>query len=122
MSVTILWAALGVALIGAAAVLIGRLPATALGPYSTRLIAIGAALAAYYGALSLAHRAPGLFHPVRLPALRYGVPIVAGSGALYCAVRVLQQWKSEVHGLLVGLLQLLALVGLAVLARLCLAH
>jgi len=38
---------------------------------------------------------------------------------LYCTWRILQNWHSELHGLVSGLLKLLLIVALAVLARLC---
>jgi hypothetical protein len=119
MTSTVLWALLGLALLGAAAFVIARLGATTLGPYSTRLLALAATIGGYYGALSLSRHFPSLFHPERLRLLHYLVPVAGGFGLLYCLVSVLRNGRAELHGLLQALLRLLLLVLLAALARLC---
>ncbi len=122
MSATVLWTALGAALLIAAAVVIVRLEGASLGPYSTRLLAIAIGLAAYYGALSWAHYASWVFHPVRLPFMQYAVPVSAIVAALYCSWRIWQNWRTELHGLLRGAFKLVLVLALATLARLCLSR
>lgn len=117
--VTVLWALLGLALLGAAAFVIARLGAATLGPYSTRLVALAGTIAAYYGALSLSRRFPALFHPERVRLLHYLVPVAGVLGLLWCLANVVRNWRSEVHGLVQACLRLLLLVVLAALARLC---
>jgi hypothetical protein len=119
MTATLLWALLGVVFVGLIAAVIVRLDAAALGPYSTRLVAVAAALAAYFGAWSLARHVPALSHPVRLRLMAWGVPLSAALALLYCLWRVLQNWQSELHGLMRGLFKLALVLLLAVLARLC---
>jgi hypothetical protein len=119
MSATVLWALLGLALLGAAAFVIIRLGAATLGPYSTRLLALAATIAGYYGALSLSRFFPAPFHPERVRLLHYLVPVAGGLGLLYCLVNVVRNWRSEVHGLLQAALRLMLLIALAALARLC---
>jgi len=119
MSATVLWALVGLALLGMAAFVIARLDAAALGPYSTRLVALAVTIAAYYGALSLARHFPAPFHPERVRLLHYLVPVAGGLGLLYCLVNVVRNWRSEVHGLLQAALRLMLLIALAALARLC---
>ena len=77
MSATLLWSLLGLVLLGTIAWVIVRLGASTLGPYSTRLLAVGASLAGYYGALSLSRPTPALYQPVRLRPLQYAVPLAA---------------------------------------------
>jgi hypothetical protein len=119
MTAPILWALAGLVLLGLSAAAIVKLDAAALGPHSTRLVAILVALAAYFGALPLARHVPALANPVRLRILAWLVPIAGAAAVLYCAWRVLQNWHAELHGLVRGLLKLLLIVALAVLARLC---
>ena len=119
MSATVLWALLGLIMLGAIAWLIVGLGASTLGPYSTRLLAVGASLAGYYGALSLSRHMPALYQPVHLRFLQYAVPLAGGLALLYCGWRVAQRWHSELHGLLGSLWRLAVLVALAALARLC---
>ncbi len=122
MSAIVLWTTLGAALLIGAAFVIVRLEGASLGPYSTRLLAIGVGLIAYYGAMSWAQHASWVFHPVRLRFVQYAVPVSAALAALYCAWRAGQNWRSEVHGLLRGVLKLLLVLALAILARLCLSR
>jgi hypothetical protein len=119
MSATVLWALLGLALLGAAAFVIARLGAATLGPYSTRLVALAITIAGYYGALSLSRHFPAPFQPERVRPLHYLVPVAGGLGLLYCLLQLVRNWRSEVHGLLQAALRLLLLVVLAALARLC---
>jgi len=116
----IFWLLLGGLLLVVAVVLIGRMDGTTLGPYSNRLLGIAVVCAGYYGTLSwlrFGHRAG---QPLRWYFPRYVVPIAAGLGALYCLWRIVQNWRSEVHGLLKTLAVLVALLLLGALARLCL--
>ncbi len=115
----VLWSVLGLVLVGAIAVLIARLEPAALGPHSTRMLAIGVALATYFGLFSLTRHILALSQPVRLRPIAWLVPLVGGGAVLYCAWRVLQNWSSELHGLVRGALKLILVVALAVLARLC---
>jgi len=119
MSATVWWALLGLGLLAAAAVLIARLGAATLGPYSTRLVALAAAIAGYYGALSLAQHFAAPFHPERLRLLHYLVPVAGAAGALYCLFQVVRRWRAEVAGLLMASLRLLLLVALGAFARWC---
>ena len=121
MSAPVLWTVLGLLLLGVIAWVIARTAATALGPYSIRLLAVGASLVGYYGALSIAHYLPSLFHPVRLPLLQYSVPAAAALALIYYGWRVLQNWQSELQGLLSCLYRLVLVLLLAVLARFCLS-
>ena len=122
MTASILWALAGAVLLALAAVTIMRLQPAALGPHSTRLVAILVGLAAYYGALSLTRHIPALANPVRLRLLAWAVPVAAALAVLYCAWRILQNWHTELHGLVKGVLRLLLIVALAVLARLCFTY
>ncbi|HXR18676.1 MAG TPA: hypothetical protein VN757_01925 [Steroidobacteraceae bacterium] len=89
MTATLLWALLGVVFVGLIAAVIVRLDAAALS------------------------------HPVRLRLMAWGVPLSAALALLYCLWRVLQNWQSELNGLLRGLFKLALVLLLAVLARLC---
>jgi hypothetical protein len=115
----VIWTVLGLVLLGLIAAVIARLEPAALGRDSTRLLAVGAALATYFGLFSFTHHLPALAQPVRLRPITWLVPLAAGAALLYYAWRVLQNWSSELHGLMRGLLKLLLVVVLAVLARLC---
>lgn len=119
MAHTVFWTLLGLTFVGLIAMLIMRLEPAALGPNSTRLLAIGVALATYFGALSFTHRVPALAEPVRLRPIAWLVPLSAGAALVYCTWRVLQNWSSELHGLARGALKVILIVALAVLARLC---
>lgn len=117
----IVWIVLGCALLVAAIVVIVRTQGVSLGPYSMRLAGIGAALAGYYLALGwIGHRVGSAYGNWPLP--HYLVPILAGLGALFCIWRVVQNWQTEMHGLVKGLVRLIVVLILAVLARLCLSH
>ena len=117
----VLWVLLGLALLGIIVWIIARMGPTTLGPYSTRLLAVSACLVGYYGALSLSRHMPLLYHPVRLRALQYGVPLAGALALLYCGVRVAQSWQSELHGLLGSLYWMALVMALAALARWCLS-
>jgi hypothetical protein len=119
MPATVLWALLGLALLGAAAFVIARLGPATLGPYSTRLVALALTIAGYYGALSLARHFPAPFRTERVRLLHYLVPVAGGLGLLYCLWNVARNWRSELHGLLQAALRLLLLIALATLARWC---
>lgn len=118
----LIWLLLGCLLLVTAGVVIARMDAATLGPYSTRLLAIAVACAGYYGALSWLRygRAPG--QALRWHFMAYAVPIAAGAGALYCLWRVVQGWRTEVHGLAKTLLTLLLVLALGALAWWCLTH
>jgi len=118
MGLIVLWTILGLAGVTAIAALIVRLEPVALGPQSTRLLALGLALAAYFGALSVTRHVPALAQPVRLRPIAWLVPLAGGGGLLYCAWGVLQNWSSELHGLIRALLKILVVLALALLARL----
>ena len=118
-SVTLLWALPGLVFLGLIAWVIVRMSGTTLGPYSIRLLALGAGLVGYYGAMSLSRHMPVLFRPVHLPVLQYAVPIAGALALLYCGWRVLQNWQSELQGLLGCLYKLTVVLVLAALARFC---
>jgi uncharacterized membrane protein YoaK (UPF0700 family) len=122
MSTSVLWTVLGCVLLVAIGYLIVRMQGASLGPFATRLLCIGVAMIGYYGYFGWARHVPAWSSPVRYPLLRFAVPIAAALVALYCAWRVLQNWQSEMHGLLKGLLKLLLVLVLAVLARWCFGH
>ena len=115
----VLWTLAGLLFAGLAVALIVKFEPAALGPHSTRLVAVSVALAAYFGVFSLTRHVPALANPVRLRIIAWAVPIAGGLALLYCAWRILQNWHSELHGLAQGLLKLFLIVALAVLARLC---
>lgn len=115
----ILWTLAGLLFAGLAVALIVKFEPAALGPHSTRLVAVSVALAAYFGVFSLTRHVPALANPARLRIIAWAVPIAGGLGVIYCAWRILRNWHSELHGLARGLLKLLLIVALAVLARLC---
>jgi hypothetical protein len=119
MTATLLWALLGLVFAGLIVVVTLKTQPAALGPQATRLLVTGVALAAYFGVLPLAHHVPALSNPVRLRIIAWAVPIAGGLAVLYFTWRVLQNWRSELHGLVRGVLELLLIVALAVLARLC---
>ena len=111
-----IWSIIGCLLLLAAIVLIARMPGLILGPYSTRLLGIGVVCAGYYGALHWARTGRGAAHALRWYPLRYVIPVVAALGALYCLWRVVQSWRTEVHGLVRTLLILALLLLLGALA------
>ncbi|HEY7928625.1 MAG TPA: hypothetical protein VID71_01350 [Steroidobacteraceae bacterium] len=111
-----IWSIIGCLLLLAAIVLIARMPGLVLGPYSTRLLGIGVVCAGYYGALHWARTGRGAAHALRWYPLRYVIPVVAALGALYCLWRVVQSWRTEVHGLVRTLLILALLLLLGALA------
>lgn len=111
-----IWSIVGCLLLAAAVVVIARMPGVSLGPYSTRLLGIGVVCAGYYGALHWLRFGRGAVHALRWYPLRYLVPAVAALGALYCLWRVVQGWRSEVHGLVRTLLILALLVLLGAMA------
>ena len=96
------------------------MPGVSLGAYSTRLLGIGVICAGYYGALHWLHFGRGSAHGLRWYPLRYVIPAVACLGALYCLWRVVQSWRSEVHGLVRTLLILALLLLLGAMAWLAL--
>jgi hypothetical protein len=112
----LIWSIIGCLLLLAAIVLIARMPGLVLGPYSTRLLGIGVVCAGYYGALHWARTGRGAAHALRWYPLRYVIPVVAALGALYCLWRVVQSWRTEVHGLVRTLLILALLLLLGALA------
>lgn len=118
----VIWTVLGCALLIAVAVVTARLQGASLGPYSTRLLAIGATIVGYYGLTAWLHPVAGWFAPVRLRWLHYAVPVLAAAAALYCLWRVVQNYQSELHGLLKGALKLTLVLALAAMARLCLSR
>ncbi|HLK70923.1 MAG TPA: hypothetical protein VKT19_03155 [Steroidobacteraceae bacterium] len=115
-----IWSILGCLLLVAALVVIARMPGVSLGPYSTRLLGIGVVCAGYYGTLHWLRFGFATSHMLRWYAMRYIVPAVAGAAALYCLLRVVQDWRSEVHGLARTLLILVLLLVLGALAWLAL--
>lgn len=118
----LLWLLCGVAALAAVIVLVIRSQPTTLGPYSLRLLVLALALGAYYGAGPWFHHLPDLIHPVRGSFLRYLVPVAGCLGLLYCAWRIVENWHSEMRGLVRAVLKLLAAVVLAVVARICLSR
>jgi hypothetical protein len=112
----LLWPILACVLLLVAVVLIARLPGLTLGPYSTRLLGIAVLCAGYYGALSWLRFGRATAHALRWQALIYVLPILAGIGAIYCLWRIVQSWRSEVHGFAKSLLSLVALLVLGALA------
>ncbi|HWG77212.1 MAG TPA: hypothetical protein VN660_10535 [Steroidobacteraceae bacterium] len=115
-----IWSVVGCLLLAAAIMVIARMPGVSLGPYSTRLLGIGVICAGYYGALHWLHFGRGSAHGLRWYPLRYVIPAVACLGALYCLWRVVQSWRSEVHGLVRTLLILALLLLLGAMAWLAL--
>ena len=118
----LIWSILACILLLIAVLLIAWLPGVTLGPYSTRLLGIGVLCAGYYGALSWLRFGRSSAHVLRWQALVYALPIVAGLGALYCLWRIVQSWRSEVHGFAKLLLSLVALLVLGALAWMGFTH
>jgi hypothetical protein len=118
----LLWSILACIALLAAILVIGRLPGANLGPYSTRLLGIGAVCAGYYGALSWLRFGRSAAHAPHWQALIYVLPILAGIGALYCLWRAIQNWRSEVQGFVRTLLTLVVLLVLGALAWLGFTH
>jgi hypothetical protein len=112
----VIWSIIGCLLLVAAIALIARMPGLSLGPYSTRLLGIGVICAGYFGALHWARLGRGAAHTLRWYPLRYVIPVVAALGALFCLWQVVQNWRSEVHGLVRTLLVLALLLLLGALA------
>ncbi|HEX4050041.1 MAG TPA: hypothetical protein VHY19_04090 [Steroidobacteraceae bacterium] len=117
-----IWSIVGCLLLAAAIVVIARMPGLSLGPYSTRLLGIGVICAGYYGALHWLRFGRGAAQALRWYPLRYVIPAVAALGALYCLWRVVQGWRSEVHGLVRTLLILALLLLLGAMAWFALRH
>lgn len=115
-----IWSVVGCLLLAAAIVVIARMPGVSLGPYSTRLLGIGVICAGYYGALHWLRFGRVSAQGPRWYPLRYLIPAVAVLGALYCLWRVVQSWRSEVHGLVRTLLILALLLLLGAMAWLAL--
>lgn len=115
-----IWSVIGCLLLAAAIVVIARMPGVTLGPYSTRLLGVGVICAGYYGALHWLRVGRSEAHALRWYPLRYVIPGVAAAGALYCLWRIVQSWRSEVHGLVRTLLILALLLLLGALAWLAL--
>jgi hypothetical protein len=105
----VIWSIVGCLLLVAAMVVIVRMPGVSLGPYSTRLLGIGVVCTGYYGSLRWLRFGRAAALPLRWHGFRYVVPALAIAGGLYCLWRVVQGWRSEVHGL-VRMLLLLALL------------
>jgi hypothetical protein len=118
----LVWSILASILLLVAVVLIARLPGVTLGPYSARLVGIGVLCAGYYGALSWLRFGRATAQALRWQALIYVLPVLAGLGALYCLWRIVQSWRSEVHGFAKSLLSLVALLVLGALAWLGFTH
>jgi hypothetical protein len=118
----VIWSIVGCLLLAAAIVVIARMPGLSLGPYSTRLLGIGVICAGYYGALHWLRFGRGAAQALRWYPLRYVIPAVAALGALYCLWRVVQGWRSEVHGLVRTLLILALLLLLGAMAWFALRH
>ncbi|MGH8142336.1 MAG: hypothetical protein ACREU2_07455 [Steroidobacteraceae bacterium] len=118
----VLWSVIGCLLLVAAAIVIARLPGAALGPYSTRLLGIAVVCAGYYGAVSWLRFGRPHALALRWHVMLYVVPGLAVLGALYCIWRALQSWRTEVHGFVKTLLQLVAVLVLGALGWLCLTH
>jgi hypothetical protein len=116
----VIWSIVGCLLLAAAIVVIARMPGVSLGPYSTRLLGVGVICAGYYGALHWLRFGRGGAHALRWYPLVYVIPAVAALGALYCLWRVIQSWRSEVHGLVRTLLVLALLLVLGAMAWLAL--
>jgi hypothetical protein len=107
-------------LLGAAIVVILRMPGVSLGPYSTRLLGIGVVCAGYYGSLRWLRFGRGSATQLRWPALHYAVPALAILGAIFCVWQIVRSWRTEVHGLVRTLLLLILLLALGDLAWICL--
>lgn len=118
----LVWSIIACLLLLAAVVLIARLPGATLGPYSTRLLGIGVLCAGYYGAVKWLRFGQSSALALRWRALIYVLPILAGIGALYCLWRIVQNWRSEVHGFVKTLLALVVLLLLGALAWLGFTH
>jgi hypothetical protein len=114
-----LWLALGCLLLGAAAIVVAHMEGAALGPYATRLLAIGAALAGYYGVLGWLRFGRSRTAPLHWHFLHYAVPAAAAAGALYCLYQVARNWRGEVHGLAKTLFKLVVVLVLGALGWLC---
>lgn len=118
----LIWSIIACLLLLGAIVLIARLPGATLGAYSTRLLGIGVLCAGYYGAVSWLRFGRSAALGPRWHALSYVLPILAGLGALYCLWRIVQNWRSEVHGFVKTLLSLVVLLVLGALAWLGFTH
>jgi hypothetical protein len=115
----IVWFVLGCLLLAAAVAVIAYLDGASLGPYSTRLLAMGVLCAGYYGAFTWLRFGQSSLRALHWPWLRYALPSAAGAGAIYCAYRIATNWRAEVHGLAKTFLKLVLLVLLGALAWLC---
>ena len=115
----VFWLILGCALLAAAAVVVAYLDGATLGPYCTRLLAIGVLCAGYYGAVHWLRFGHVVTRPLQWPLLRYAVPAAAGLGALYCLWQAARNWRTEVHGLVKTTLKLVLVLVLGALAWLC---
>lgn len=116
------WLIGGTLLLLGTGALVTRSDSVTLGPFSVRLVGVGVAMAGYYVAVHWVHFGAEPLRPVEPLVLRYAVPVLGVAAALYCIWRVIQSWQSELHGLLKTLLQLLLVLALAAIARLCFSH
>src|SRR5579872_3902089 len=98
-SAMLVWLLLGCLLLAAAVAIVAYLDGASLGPYSTRLLAIGVLCAGYYGAFRWTRFGQAPVRALHWPFLRYALPSAAGLGALYCMYRIAINWRAEVHGL-----------------------
>jgi hypothetical protein len=117
----LLWPILGCLVLVAAIAVLFYMDGATLGPYSTRLLGIGALCAGYYGFLHwLRFAQPAAV--LRWHLLRYALPIIAGAGALYCLYEVARNWRAEVHGFVKTVLKLVLLLVCGAVAWLCFTH
>ncbi len=121
-SAMVFWLVLGGLLLVAASVVVAYLDGASLGPYSTRLLAIGVLCAGYYGAVRWLRFGQSAVHALHWPFLRYALPAAAGAGALYCLYRIARNWRAEVHGLVKTMLKFLLVLVMGALAWLCLTR
>lgn len=114
----LVWLILGCLLLVAAIAILSYMEAATLGPYSMRLLGIGAVCAGYYGllgSLRFGQRPSAL----RWHVLHYAVPIAAIVGALYCLWQAARNWRAEVHGFVRTVLKLVLLLICGALAWWC---
>jgi hypothetical protein len=115
----LVWLILGCLLLVAAAIVVAHMEGAALGPYATRLLAIGALLVGYYGVIGWLRFGRSRTAPLHWQLLHYAVPAAAGAGTLYCLYQVMRNWRSEVHGLAKTLFKLVVVLVLGALGWLC---
>lgn len=113
------WPALGCLLLIAAAIVVAYMEGAALGPYATRLLAIGALLMGYYGVIGWLRFGRSRAAALHWPLLHYAVPAAGAAGALYCLYQVARNWRTEVHGLAKTVFKLVVVLVLGALGWLC---